>query len=128
MPAKIIASHPEHEYWFQEGCHILETANHPDDPMVSIARARVEPGMRTQWHRLNGIWERYLIIKGEGIAEVGDLKATPVSAGDVVLIPPDTRQRIYNPGKRDLVFYAICSPRFTPECYQALEETGHEDQ
>ena len=120
MPAKIIHSDPEHEYWFQEGCHILELANHPDDPMVSIARARVEPGTCTRWHCLQGTWERYLLSEGEGIIEVGDLEPTRVSAGDVVCIPPDTRQRIRNTGSRDLVFYAICSPRFTPGCYRAL--------
>ncbi len=120
MPAKIIHSHPENEYWFQEGCHILEIANHPDDPMVSIARARVEPGTCTRWHCLRGTWERYLISEGEGLVEIGELAATPVSAGDVVRIPPDTRQRIRNTGDRDLVFYAICSPRFTPGCYHAL--------
>jgi len=121
MPAKLIQHHPEAEYWFKEGCHILEIANDPDDPAVSIARARVEAGMRTQWHRLEGTWERYLIIQGEGTVEVGDLDPAPVSVGDVVIIPPETRQRIENTGKQDLVFYAICSPRFTPECYRALE-------
>lgn len=118
---KIYRSKLQDEYWFQEGCHILEAANHPDDPLVSIARVRVEPGVTTQWHYLRETWERYLIIAGEGIAEIGGLVPAQVSAGDVVFIPPDTRQRIGNTGKQDLVFYAICSPRFTPECYQSLE-------
>ena len=109
------------EYWFQEGCHILEIANHPDDPQVSIARARVEPCVTTQWHYLLETWERYLIIAGEGVAEIGDLAPARVSAGDLVFIPPDTRQRIRNTGGQDLVFYAICSPRFTPGCYRSLE-------
>lgn len=121
MSEKIFRSDIQDEYWFQEGCHILEVANHPDDPQVSIARARVEAGVATQWHCLHETWERYLIIAGEGFAEIGDLAAARVSAGDVVLIPPDTRQRIRNTGSQDLVFYAICSPRFTPECYQSLE-------
>lgn len=122
MSAKVIHSRPEEEYWFREGCHILETANHPDDPALSIARARVESGQRTHWHSLHDTWERYLIICGEGIVEVGDLAPTPVATGDVVIIPPETRQRISNTGSKDLVFYAICSPRFRPECYRALEE------
>lgn len=121
MPEKIHRSNMQDEYWFQEGCHILEVANDPDDPQVSIARARVEPGVTTQWHYLHETWERYLIIAGEGIAEIGDLAPAQVSAGDVVIIPPDTRQRIRNAGIQDLIFYAICSPRFTPECYRYLE-------
>jgi mannose-6-phosphate isomerase-like protein (cupin superfamily) len=118
---KICRHNLQDEYWFPEGCHILEVANHPDDPQVSIARARVEPGAATQWHCLHETWERYLIVAGEGVAEIGDLAPAQVSAGDVVFIPPDTPQRIRNAGIQDLIFYAICSPRFTPECYQSLE-------
>jgi mannose-6-phosphate isomerase-like protein (cupin superfamily) len=121
MSKKICRHKLQDEYWFQEGCHILEVANHLDDPQVSIARARVVPGMTTQWHCLHETWERYLIIEGEGVAEIGDLAPARVSAGDVVVIPPDTRQRIRNAGIQDLIFYAICSPRFTPECYRCLE-------
>ena len=94
MSEKLIRQHPGNEYWFEEGCHILEISNDPDDPLVSIARARVEAGVCTKWHSLQGIWERYLIIQGEGIVEAGDLAPSPVSAGDVVIIPPETRQRI----------------------------------
>jgi len=126
MSAKILHGDPLDEYWFQEGCHILEVANHAGDPEVSIARARVEPGVTTQWHCLYQTTERYLIIQGQGCAEIGELAPTPVAAGDVVCIPPDTRQRICNTGNEDLVFYAICSPRFTPDCYRVLEKPGEE--
>jgi len=43
-----------------------------------------------------------------------------VGAGDVVRIPANTPQRITNTGATDLIFYAICSPRFQAKCYQAL--------
>jgi len=121
MSEKIFRSKLQDEYWFQEGCHILEVANHPDDRQVSIARARVQPGATTQWHCLHDTSERYLIIAGEGVAEIGNLAPTRVSAGDVVFIPPGTRQRIQNAGIQDLIFYAICSPRYTAECYRSLE-------
>ena len=121
MPEKICRQKLQNEYWFNEGCHILEVANHPDDPQVSIARARVEPGATTKWHYLRDTWERYLIVAGTGIVEIGDLLPARVSAGDVAVIPHDTRQRIRNTGLQDLIFYAICSPRFTPDCYQPLE-------
>jgi mannose-6-phosphate isomerase-like protein (cupin superfamily) len=122
MKEKIIHARAIKEYWFREGCHIMEVANHPNDPQVSIARARVEPGRQTHWHRLKGVTERYLIIAGSGIVEVGEEKPTPVGSGDIVIIPPGTRQRILNSANTDLVFYAICSPRFTPDCYESLEE------
>ncbi|VAW74405.1 hypothetical protein MNBD_GAMMA15-1365 [hydrothermal vent metagenome] len=120
---KTAVFHPDEgqEYWFHEGCHILEVCNREDDPDVSIARARVAPGATTHWHRLEGVGERYLIVQGAGLVETGSLKAQPVASGDLVSIPPDTPQRIHNSGKIDLIFYAICTPRFTPACYHSIE-------
>jgi len=37
--------------------------------------------------------------------------------GDVVVIPPMTSQKIANTGTTDLVFYCVCTPPFTQECY-----------
>jgi mannose-6-phosphate isomerase-like protein (cupin superfamily) len=39
----------------------------------------------------------------------------------VVLIPPSVRQRIANLGKEDLIFLAICTPRFRNEAYEDLQ-------
>lgn len=122
MPVKIFHSDPQHEYWFHEGCHILEVSNSEDDPDISIARARVSPGTRTCWHMLDGISERYLLVAGKGRVEVGKSAAAEVSAGDMVLIPANTRQRIENIGDQDLVFYAICSPRFNPALYIRIQD------
>lgn len=108
------------EYFFVEGCHILEMSNSPDDPEVSIARARVEPGKTTARHRLKGVSERYVILEGRGQVEIGDMPPRKVATGDVVLIPPLTPQRISNTGSDDLIFLAICSPRFTGTAYESL--------
>jgi mannose-6-phosphate isomerase-like protein (cupin superfamily) len=110
------------EFYTDERCHILELSNTPDDPEVSIARARVAAGVTTRWHRVVGTSERYVILEGQGRAEVGDLPAQNVRPGDVVLIPPSCRQRITNTGEVDLVFLAICTPRFQPEAYRDLED------
>ena len=80
-----------------------------------------EPGVTTCWHRLKGIVERYYILKGKGLMEVGDLPPQEVEAGDIVIIPAMCRQRIKNIGHDDLVFLAICSPRFTEDAYKDLE-------
>ena len=109
------------EYFFQEGCHINELSNDADDPAVSIAQARVSPGDTTRWHCLHRVTERYVILSGQGMVEIGDESPQLVSKGDCVIIPPLCRQRITNTGKSDLVFLAICSPRFTPDCYEDLE-------
>ncbi|MEI7447116.1 MAG: cupin domain-containing protein [Burkholderiales bacterium] len=112
---------PGTEYPIAERCAIVELSNVPEDPAVSIARARVAPGVVTAWHRLRGTVERYVILEGRGRVEVGDLPPTEVGPGDTVLIPAMCRQRIANVGPGDLLFLAICSPRFVPECYESLE-------
>jgi len=104
-----------------EGCYILELANSPDDPAVSIARARVSPGVTTRRHRLDGVAERYVILEGRGRVEVGGLPVRDVVPGAVVLIPPGCPQCITNTGADDLVFLAVCSPRFTPGVYRDVD-------
>ena len=110
------------EYYFAEGCFINELSNTAQDPAVSIARARVAPGVTTRWHRLRDTIERYVILAGQGRVEVGGLPAEEVGVGAVVVIPALCPQRISNIGNEDLVFLAICSPRFRPEAYEDLEE------
>jgi mannose-6-phosphate isomerase-like protein (cupin superfamily) len=109
------------EFYIAEGCFITEWSNTPDDPAASIARARVPPGVTTRWHRLKDIVERYAILEGSGRAFVGDAAPRDVHPGDVVLIPAAVRQRIANTGKGDLVFLAICTPRFVQGAYEELE-------
>jgi mannose-6-phosphate isomerase-like protein (cupin superfamily) len=111
----------EQEYDTPEGCFILELSNTSEDPEVSIARARVAPGVTTRWHRVKGTTERYVILQGKGRVEVGDLAPQDVAPGDVVLIPPACRQRITNVGEGDLIFLAICTPRFTNQAYEDIE-------
>ncbi|MEN6331763.1 MAG: cupin domain-containing protein [Smithella sp.] len=110
------------EFYIPEGCYITEVSNTSDDPGLSIARARVEPGVTTRWHRLNGITERYYIIEGKGVMEVGELPPQEVAAGDVVLIPPRCRQRITNSGSNDLILLAVCTPRFCNEAYEDVDQ------
>lgn len=121
MRPLVLHHHPAREYFFHEGCFITELSNGEHDTAVSMARARVEPGRTTAWHALRDTVERYLVLEGHGLVEVGDLPPHPVGPGDVVLIPSGCRQRIANTGHADLIFVAVCTPRFTPEAYIPLE-------
>ena len=105
-----------------ERCAIAELSNGEFDPEVSIARARVAAGATTRWHRLIGIRERYVVLEGRGRVEVGDLGAQDILPGDVVLIPDDCRQRVTALGDTDLLFLAICSPRFRWEAYEDIDD------
>ncbi len=116
-----------HEYYTSERCYIAELSNTPDDPQASVVRARVEPGVTTQWHRLKGTFERYYILSGKGRVEVGEIGPREVSPGDIVLIPPMQRQRVTNTGTEDLVFLAICTPRFTIDVYEDIESEHASD-
>ena len=112
---------PSQEYYTEEHCYINELSNSASDEAVSIALARVAPGVTTRWHLLTGITERYVIQQGQGSVEVGELPAQSLGPHDVVLIPPGCRQRITNTGTEDLIFLAICSPRFLPGAYQDVD-------
>lgn len=122
MQACVKASGDAQEYFFAEGCFITELSNSAADPAVSIARARLEPGKITRWHYLRDTAERYVVLQGAGRVEIGDLPAHSVGAGDVVIIPPGVRQRISNIGADDLVFLAICSPRFSTDAYVDIQQ------
>jgi mannose-6-phosphate isomerase-like protein (cupin superfamily) len=58
---------------------------------------------------------------GTGMVTVGEMAPEKVGPGDVVIIPAGTAQQISNTGDTDLVFYCICTPRFSPESYESLE-------
>ena len=57
----------------------------------------------------------------ELLAFVGDEEPRSVVPGDVVPIAPGCRQRIANTGNNDLIFLAVCTPRFTYDAYEELE-------
>ncbi len=119
----IVRNRPEGgEYWFREGCFVTELSNSTDDEVLSVARIRVPPGAVTRWHALGGSTERYVILAGQGEVELGGEPARAVDIHDVVVIPPDCPQRIRNTGETDLLFLALCTPHFRPQCYIDLED------
>jgi mannose-6-phosphate isomerase-like protein (cupin superfamily) len=120
MKAKIVKDKSLKDYSTPERCFVVENYS---DELVSIARARVKPGVTTIAHHLKGSTEIYLIARGRGKVKIGNLPATEVAAGDAVVIPDGVSQKITNTGKTDLVFHCICTPRFTQDCYCNEEET-----
>ena len=114
MKPKIVKANCLNEQLTPEHCYIAENYSSTE---VSIARATVKPGVTTLPHHLIGVQEIYLITNGQGKVIVGGMEPTNVGIGDVVIIPPEVSQKIVNTGKSDLVFYCICTPRFTDACY-----------
>jgi mannose-6-phosphate isomerase-like protein (cupin superfamily) len=108
------------EFATSERCFITEYLNRPTLPSVSLARARVAPGVTTALHAVT-IDEWYLVQCGEGLMSLGGLEPFSVGPGDTVHIPPGCAQNITNTGGTDLLFLCVCVPRFTPGCYRSLE-------
>jgi mannose-6-phosphate isomerase-like protein (cupin superfamily) len=121
MKPTIVRANSLKEYLTPEGCFIFENWGlvSGGDKSVSIARARVESGVTTRAHHLEGIQEIYLITQGTGKVQVGDSMPKNVGVGDLVVIPAGISQRITNIGKSDLLFYCICTPAFEEDRYHA---------
>jgi mannose-6-phosphate isomerase-like protein (cupin superfamily) len=122
MEPKIVKANSLNEYLTPEHCFIME--NFSAD-RVSIARARVQPGVTTVPHHLKGIDEIYVVTGGVGKVTVGNLEPTEVGVGDTVIIPAGISQKITNTGKIDLIFYCVCTPRFTADRYCDEEAAKH---
>ncbi len=115
----LIPSRGLQEFATSERCFVTELLNHSSRPDLSLARARVQPGVVTELHALD-VGETYVIETGSGMMEVGGDRFR-VGPGDSVRIPEGTPQRIENDGAADLVFLCICQPRFRAEGYVGLE-------
>lgn len=111
---------PAAEILTRERCFISELLNSPDVPDVSVARARVEPGVTTELHALS-VTEWYVIESGEGLVTVGTALPWPVRPGDTVPIPAGCQQQITNTGGVDLLFLCVCVPRFSAATYTSFE-------
>lgn len=109
------------EYYFKEGCYIEEWQNSVEQPDMSIVRVRVEANTSTQLHHLENTAERYVILNGTGTVTVGD-KSWRVSPKDIVNITAGQAQMICNDTDEELLFLAICTPRFVPENYVELAD------
>ena len=57
------------------------------------------------------------MLSGEARVTVGS-RTTTVNEGDVIVIQPQEAQKIENIGDQDLIFLAICTPRFEEKNYQ----------
>ena len=125
MKTEIIKAKTLKEYLTPEHCFIYENLS---SEKVSIARARVKSGVTTVAHHLEGADEIYIITKGRGRVYLGNHDPAEVTVGDVIAIPSGTSQRIANVGKTDLVFYCVCTPRFTAECYIDEERKANQNE
>jgi mannose-6-phosphate isomerase-like protein (cupin superfamily) len=96
MPTWFVSGPFPAEFHTDERCFITEQLNLSESPEASLALARVAPGVTTRLHAVHDTVERYLILKGTGLVEVGGETAR-VAVGDRVIIPAGVPQRITKP-------------------------------
>ena len=107
------------EFYTEERLFVAEYVNDQAVPGFSLARCRVESGVTTELHSL-AVNEWYAIESGQGLMDLNG-EVHQVSAGSVVQIPIGTKQRITNTADQDLIFFCVCTPRFTTVCYRSHE-------
>ena len=78
----------------------------------SLAEATVLPGEETEEHYHKKSEEIYYILLGNGSVFLNG-KRRKIRKGDGIAIPPKTRHKIRNTGRKSLVFLCCCAP-----CYE----------
>ena len=96
---------------------ILRELLHPDKQDLklrySLAHATLKSGETSTPHRLKTS-EVYYILEGEGIMHI-DNEIKKVFSGQVIYIPPNTKQYIESVGKLPLKFLCIVDPAWEKE-------------
>jgi mannose-6-phosphate isomerase-like protein (cupin superfamily) len=87
----------------------------------SLAEATVDVGAVTRLHRHAVTEELYHFVAGAGRMRMG-AAWFDVAAGDTVCIPPGTPHQLRNPGPAPLVLLCACSPAYTHDDTELLEE------
>jgi mannose-6-phosphate isomerase-like protein (cupin superfamily) len=87
----------------------------------SLAEATVPPGVTTLLHKHAISEEIYFITGGAGKMMLDDSEFE-VGKGDTICIPPGASHQIQNTGSSMLVFLCCCSPAYSHEDTELLED------
>lgn len=80
----------------------------------SFSHVVIPAGCHSRPHYHPVAEETYYILSGEGRMVVDD-KELILVPGDALLIQPPEKHQIFNDGKSDLEFIAVCAPAWTPD-------------
>jgi mannose-6-phosphate isomerase-like protein (cupin superfamily) len=81
----------------------------------SVAQITLPAGKASARHYHPTAEESYIIVAGVAAVEVGD-ETHEARIGELIAIPPPKPHRIINRGEQDVIFLAICTPPWTPDC------------
>lgn len=104
------------EFTTLDGSRVLELVRpeREGSANLSLARATVETGQTTTWHRHLRSEEVYYVLQGEGLLELEGERVL-VAVGDARLIPPGTEHRISCTSAQPLVILCASAPPYTDE-------------
>jgi len=91
----------------------------------SLAHVTIPPGKSSPKHTHHETEESYFILEGMGEMVI-DGEEYHLHPGQAVLIEPGDVHQIWNRGKEDLVFLAICGPAWKLEDHIEVEDGGEE--
>ena len=99
-----------------DGSTIRELAGLPSGNAAqqSLAEATVPPAGETAEHFHRQTEEIYLFTSGAGRMRLG-AEESDVRAGDMVVIAPGVRHKLWNPGQHPLVLLCCCAPPYRHE-------------
>ncbi|MGB9936408.1 MAG: cupin domain-containing protein [Methanobacterium sp.] len=94
-------------------CELLHPDREDKDLKInlSVAHAILKPQKSSLPHKLKNSVELYYILEGNGIMHI-DNENQEVQAGQVIYIPPNSKQCI---GNKDLKFLCIVNPMWKEE-------------
>jgi len=87
----------------------------------SLAEARLAAGQKTLLHRHVQTEELYYITRGKGVMTI-DEQLFEVQAGDTICISPGQAHCIENTAAEDLLLLCCCSPAYSHEDTEIIEE------
>jgi mannose-6-phosphate isomerase-like protein (cupin superfamily) len=97
-----------------DGAIIRELASPRNSPLTrhSLAEIRHPPGTASQEHYHTKAEEVYYVLDGQGEVRI-DSVTRAIGPGDVVVIIPDQRHKVWQRGEKDLVLLVTCVPAYT---------------
>jgi len=110
------------EFVTLDGSRVLELIRPEREGSVhlSLARATVEPGRTTYWHRHARSEEIYYVLRGVGLLEV-EAKRREAAPGEAHLIPVGAEHRITCLSTEPLVILCACSPPYSDDDTQVTQ-------
>lgn len=73
---------------------------------MNVSMTVLHPARETGGHSHDIAEEVYVFLEGEGVMQLGN-ERFDVNAGDITLVPAKSFHKVFNTGKKDLIFLCV---------------------